>query len=35
MLVLVRIMGARKTVTFCSIIVVVATITGMIYGRFG
>jgi len=32
MLVLVKVMGGRKTAAFCGIIVVVATITGMVYG---
>lgn len=32
MLVLVKIMGGKKTAAFCAIIVVVATVTGIIYG---
>lgn len=32
MLVLVKVMGAKKTAAFCAIIVVVATATGLIYG---
>jgi len=32
MLVLVRVMGAKKTAAFCLIIVIVATATGMLYG---
>jgi len=32
MLVLIKVMGVKKTLTFCAIIVVVATITGLIYG---
>jgi len=32
MLVLIKVMGARKTAAFCGIIVVVATAVGMIYG---
>jgi hypothetical protein len=35
MLVLIKVMGAKKTLAFCAIIVVVATITGMIYGSVG
>jgi uncharacterized membrane protein YraQ (UPF0718 family) len=35
MLVLIKVMGAKKTLAFCAIIVVVATITGMIYGSMG
>ena len=34
MLVLRSIMGAQKTVVYCSLVVVMATITGMIYGAF-
>jgi uncharacterized membrane protein YraQ (UPF0718 family) len=33
MLVLIKIMGVKKTLAFCVIIVVVATATGMLYGR--
>jgi len=33
--VLVKVMGARKTAAFSLIIVVAATITGLLYGRFG
>jgi uncharacterized membrane protein YraQ (UPF0718 family) len=33
MLVLVTIMGWKKTVTFVSLVVVMATVTGMIYGN--
>jgi uncharacterized membrane protein YraQ (UPF0718 family) len=32
MLVLVKVMGAKKTTAFCLIIVVAATITGWLYG---
>lgn len=32
MLVLIKIMGAKKTVAFCSLIVVAATVVGMIFG---
>jgi uncharacterized membrane protein YraQ (UPF0718 family) len=32
MLVLIKVMGIKKTLTFCAIIVVVATTTGMLYG---
>jgi uncharacterized membrane protein YraQ (UPF0718 family) len=32
MLVLIKVMGAKKTAAFCAIIVVVATTVGMIYG---
>jgi uncharacterized membrane protein YraQ (UPF0718 family) len=35
MLVLIKVMGVKKTLAFCAIIVVVATITGMIYGSVG
>jgi len=35
MLVLIKVMGAKKTFAFCAIIVVVATITGLIYGSVG
>jgi uncharacterized membrane protein YraQ (UPF0718 family) len=35
MLVLVKVMGVKKTVAFSVIIVIAATITGMIYGRLG
>jgi uncharacterized membrane protein YraQ (UPF0718 family) len=34
MLVLIKVMGARKTVAFCGLIVVMATVAGMIAGRF-
>ena len=34
MLVLVKVMGVKKTAAFCSLIVVLATATGMISGRF-
>ena len=34
MLVLIKVMGVKKTAAFCSLIVVMATITGMIAGRF-
>lgn len=34
MLVLRSIMGTQKTVVFCSLVVVMATICGMIYGAF-
>jgi uncharacterized membrane protein YraQ (UPF0718 family) len=34
-LVLIKIMGAKKTLAFCAIIVVVATATGLIYGSAG
>ncbi len=34
MLVIRSIMGTRKTVVFCSLVVVMATISGMIYGTF-
>ena len=34
MLVLIKVMGGKKTVAFCGLIVVMATITGMIAGRF-
>jgi len=33
MLVLIKVMGVKKTLTFCAIIVVVATITGLVYGN--
>jgi uncharacterized membrane protein YraQ (UPF0718 family) len=33
MLVLIKVMGVKKTLAFCTIIVVVATITGVIYGN--
>jgi uncharacterized membrane protein YraQ (UPF0718 family) len=32
MLVLIKIMGTKKTAAFCAIIVVVATCVGLIYG---
>jgi len=32
MLVLIKVMGVKKTLAFCGIIVVVATITGLVYG---
>ncbi|MBI4718465.1 MAG: permease [Planctomycetes bacterium] len=35
MLVLTRVMGAKKTLAFCGIIVVVATTVGMLYGAVG
>jgi uncharacterized membrane protein YraQ (UPF0718 family) len=35
MLVLIKVMGTKKTLTFCAIIVVAATITGMVYGSVG
>jgi uncharacterized membrane protein YraQ (UPF0718 family) len=35
MLVLIKVMGVKKTAAFSVIIVIAATITGMIYGRFG
>jgi len=34
MLVIARVMGARKTAVFCTVIVVAATVTGMVFGRF-
>jgi hypothetical protein len=34
MLVLIKVMGVKKTAAFCGLIVVMATITGMISGRF-
>lgn len=34
MLVLVSIMGTKKTVVYCSLVVVMATLTGMIFGAF-
>jgi uncharacterized membrane protein YraQ (UPF0718 family) len=34
MLVIGRVMGVKKTATFCSIIIVMSTIAGMIYGTF-
>ena len=34
MLVLIKVMGAKKTVAFCGLIVVMATVAGMIAGRF-
>ncbi|MFH1488518.1 MAG: permease, partial [Pseudomonadota bacterium] len=34
MLVIGGVMGAKKTIVFCSIIVVLSTIAGMIYGAF-
>jgi uncharacterized membrane protein YraQ (UPF0718 family) len=34
MLVIGSIMGARKTIVFCSLVVVMATISGMIFGAF-
>lgn len=34
MLVIRSIMGTRKTVVYCSLVVVMATVTGMIYGSF-
>jgi hypothetical protein len=34
MLVIGGVMGVKKTVMFCSIIVVMSTIAGMIYGTF-
>lgn len=35
MLVLIKVMGVKKTAAFSVIIVIAATVTGMIYGRFG
>jgi len=35
MLVLIKVMGVKKTAAFSVIIVIAATITGLIYGRFG
>jgi uncharacterized membrane protein YraQ (UPF0718 family) len=35
MLVLVKVMGVKKTAAFSVIIVIAATITGLIYGRLG
>ena len=35
MLVLIKVMGIKKTLAFCAIIVAVATATGMLYGRLG
>ena len=35
MLVLINVMGGKKTAAFSAIIVIAATITGLIYGRFG
>ena len=35
MLVLIKVMGARKTAAFSVIIVIAATITGLVYGRLG
>ena len=35
MLVLIKVMGGKKTAAFSAIIVIVATITGLIYGHFG
>jgi uncharacterized membrane protein YraQ (UPF0718 family) len=34
-LVLMKVMGARRTLAFCAIIVVVATMTGLMYGSLG
>jgi len=34
MLVLIRVMGVKKTAAFCALIVVMATACGMIAGRF-
>jgi uncharacterized membrane protein YraQ (UPF0718 family) len=34
MLVLIRVMGVKKTAAFCALIVVMATVSGMIAGRF-
>jgi len=34
MLVIGSVMGVKKTATFCSIIVIMSTIAGMIYGSF-
>jgi hypothetical protein len=34
MLVIASVMGAKKTAVFCTIIVVMSTIAGMIYGTF-
>ena len=34
MLVIGGVMGVKKTATFCSIIVIMSTIAGMIYGSF-
>jgi len=34
MLVIGKVMGIKKTATFCGIIVVMSTIAGMIYGSF-
>ena len=35
MLVLIKVMGVKKTAAFSVIIVIAATITGLLYGRFG
>ena len=35
MLVLIKVMGAKKTAAFSVIIVIAATITGLVYGQFG
>jgi uncharacterized membrane protein YraQ (UPF0718 family) len=34
MLVLRSVMGTKKTVVYCSLVVVMATISGMIFGHF-
>ena len=34
MLVLRSVMGTKKTVVYCSLVVVMATVTGMLYGSF-
>jgi hypothetical protein len=33
--VLIKVMGVKKTLVFCAIIVVVATMTGLLYGLLG
>ena len=35
MLVLIKVMGAKKRLVFCSLIVLVATLSGMLYGQLG
>jgi uncharacterized membrane protein YraQ (UPF0718 family) len=35
MLVLIKVMGAKKTLVFCALIVLVATLSGMLYGQLG
>jgi hypothetical protein len=34
MLVLNSIMGTKKTIVYCSLVVIMATVTGMIFGAF-